>query len=50
LFAKQLGRTPTHGLVVKIFDVAVVPLLRALEQRWTPPLGQSLLLIAKAPE
>lgn len=50
ILAKQLRLTPTQGIVVKIFDMAIVPLLRGLESRWSPPFGQSLLLIAKVPE
>lgn len=50
ILAKQLRLTPTQGIVVKIFDMAIVPPLRGIESRWSPPFGQSLLLIAKVPE
>jgi glycosyltransferase involved in cell wall biosynthesis len=49
LFAKQLRQTPTQGPLVRLFDNAVVSLLRRLESRWSPPFGQSLFLVAKRP-
>jgi SAM-dependent methyltransferase len=32
---------------VWLYDRCVVPLIRALERRWAPPLGQSLLVVAE---
>jgi glycosyltransferase involved in cell wall biosynthesis len=50
LVARQLGRAPTGGPAVKIYDNFVVPWLRKVEERFTPPIGQSLFLVARRPE
>jgi glycosyltransferase involved in cell wall biosynthesis len=47
--AKRLRQTPTYGPLVRAFDRMVVPLLRSLENRWSPPFGQSLFLVAQRP-
>jgi glycosyltransferase involved in cell wall biosynthesis/predicted nicotinamide N-methyase len=39
---------PTPGLV-KLYDRLVVPIVRASEQRFQPPFGQSLLCVARVP-
>jgi SAM-dependent methyltransferase len=44
---KLLRGRPRAGLVLRLYDGAVVPLLRRLEARWEPPFGQSLLLVAR---
>jgi SAM-dependent methyltransferase len=48
--AVRMGRRarPTPALV-KLYDRFVVPLGRALERRFEPPFGQSLLCVARAP-
>jgi SAM-dependent methyltransferase len=46
---KLLRGRPRAGLLLKVYDGAVVPLLRRLESRWEPPFGQSLLLVARCP-
>lgn len=38
---------PRAGLLLTLFDGGVVPWLRRLEQRWPPPFGQSLLVVAR---
>jgi len=49
LVAKKLRRTPADGPLVATFDRAVVPTLRRMEERYTPPFGQSLLCVARRP-
>ena len=46
LTARLLGATPTTSTLAGAYDRAVVPVLRAAEQRVAPPFGQSILLIA----
>ena len=46
LTARLLGATPTTNTLAGAYDRAVVPVLRAAEQRVAPPFGQSILLIA----
>ena len=46
LTARVLGATPTTSTLAGAYDRAVVPVLRAAEQRVAPPFGQSILLIA----
>lgn len=43
---KLLRGRPRAGMLLTVYDGFVVPLLRRLESRWTPPFGQSLLLVA----
>lgn len=47
--ARVLGRTPTNGTPVKVFDTYFVPVLKRLERRWRPPFGQSVLAVAARP-
>ena len=47
--ARQLGRFPKSRKAMRAYDRAVVPLIRALESRWTPPFGQSILCIGRRP-
>jgi hypothetical protein len=44
---KLLRGRPRAGVLLKMYDGAVVPLLRRLEALWEPPFGQSLLLVAR---
>jgi SAM-dependent methyltransferase len=44
---RLLRGRPRAGLLLKVYDAAVVPLLRRVESRWEPPFGQSLLLVAR---
>ncbi|MDP9101690.1 MAG: class I SAM-dependent methyltransferase [Actinomycetota bacterium] len=44
-----LRRKPRMGLLLKVYDVAVVPWLRRLETWQTPPFGQSLFAVARKP-
>jgi SAM-dependent methyltransferase len=46
---KLLRGRPRAGLLLRVYDGVVVPVLRRLEARWTPPFGQSLLLVARRP-
>lgn len=39
-----LRLTPREGLVLRTWDRAVIPPTRMLEDRWSPPFGQSLLI------
>lgn len=48
LAARQLRRVPRPWLV-RLYDTAVIPAIRRLERRWTPPFGQSFLCIARRP-
>jgi len=43
------ARTLPGGPAVRVFDRTVVRATRWLEKRWTPPFGQSLLLVARRP-
>ena len=44
---KLLRGRPRAGVLLRLYDGAVVPVLRRLESRWEPPFGQSLLLVAR---
>jgi SAM-dependent methyltransferase len=44
---KLLRGRPRTGLLLRLYDGTVVPLLRRVESRWEPPFGQSLLLVAR---
>lgn len=44
--ATKLRRTPTGKLGVVAYDRVFVPILRRVEARWRPPIGQSILAIA----
>jgi SAM-dependent methyltransferase len=44
---KLLRGRPRAGFLLTVFDRGVVPWLRRVEQRWEPPFGQSLLLVAR---
>jgi SAM-dependent methyltransferase len=46
---KLLRRTTVTPRDARLYDRWVVPWVRALESRWSPPLGQSLLAIARKP-
>jgi SAM-dependent methyltransferase len=47
--ARVLKQRPTDPARAKLYDRVAVPLIRPLEQRWSPPLGQSLVLLATKP-
>lgn len=47
LYAKLLRQTPTRSGPALTYDRVVVPLIRRLEARWEPPVGQSLLCVAR---
>jgi SAM-dependent methyltransferase len=49
LVARVLRRAPTGKAGVTVYDRCVVPALRRIESRWSPPLGQSVLAVATAP-
>jgi len=44
---RLLGGRPKAGLLLTVYDRAVVPWLRRIESRWVPPFGQSLLVVAR---
>lgn len=50
LFARRMRQTPTQGWSVKLYDRAVVPVLRRVETRRTPDFGLSVLLVAENPD
>lgn len=47
LLVRLLRVEPTGGRLVRLFDRAVVPLVRAIESRWRAPFGQSVLVIGR---
>jgi SAM-dependent methyltransferase len=47
--ARQLGRNPTASGPVWLYDRLAVPILRRLEDGRQPPVGQSLLAVARRP-
>lgn len=47
--ARQLGKFPKSRTAMRAYDRTVVPMIRALESRWTPPFGQSVLCIGRRP-
>jgi SAM-dependent methyltransferase len=49
LLVRLLRGAPSDTLVLRLFD-RVVPFLARFEARWPPPLGQSLLCVARVPE
>jgi SAM-dependent methyltransferase len=49
LVVRVLRRRPTSGGLAGFYDRRLVPLIRRVEGRVTPPFGQSLLLIASKP-
>lgn len=49
IVARQLGRFPKSRAAMRTYDRTVVPAIRALESRWTPPFGQSVLCIGRRP-
>ena len=48
LITRLLGKEPTAGPLVMVFDRFVVPVVRWLEARVRPPFGQSLLVLARS--
>ena len=49
LTMRILKGRPHEGLLLRIFDGAIVPVARWAETRLHPPFGQSLLLVARTP-
>lgn len=47
VLVKGLKGRPKAGLVLTVYDRLVVPVLRRVEARVTPPFGQSLLVVAR---
>ncbi|MGZ8766559.1 MAG: class I SAM-dependent methyltransferase [Acidimicrobiia bacterium] len=50
LFARRLRQMPTQGWSVKLYDRTVVPVLRRVETRRSPKVGQSVLLVGENPD
>jgi glycosyltransferase involved in cell wall biosynthesis/phospholipid N-methyltransferase len=48
-FTKKLGRTPTEGWSVRAYDRYAVGVLRRLESKRPPRVGQSLICVARRP-
>lgn len=46
---RLLRLRPSSGLALRAWDSAVVPVLRRLEARWPPPVGQSVFAVGRAP-
>lgn len=46
---RLLGRVPSGGRMLQVFDRFIVPLQRRLEASWSPPFGQSAFLVARHP-
>ena len=49
LSGKVLRRRTVSARDARLYDRWVVPWVRALERRWSPPFGQSLLAVARKP-
>ncbi len=49
VIARQLGRFPSNRRSLRTYDRLVMPVVRRLERRWTPPFGQSVLCIGRRP-
>lgn len=49
LMGRVLRRRTLSASSARVYDRWVIPWVRALERRWTPPLGQSLLTVARKP-
>ncbi len=48
--AVKLGkRTRPDPRLVRLYDRLLVPLVRLIERRWTPPFGQSVMCVARVP-
>lgn len=47
LTVRLLRRAPRDGVMLRVYDRRVVPVLRWLDSRVEPPFGQSLLLVAE---
>ena len=50
LITRILRQRPTSGLLVKVFDRFVVPAVKAVESKLTPPFGQSIFIVARKPD
>jgi hypothetical protein len=46
---RLLGMTPTSGRLLGLWDTAVVPVARTIEERVRPPFGQSVFGVARVP-
>lgn len=49
IVARMLGRAPTGGWSVKIYDSLFVPVLKRVERRWVMPFGQSIFAVGVWP-
>ncbi len=49
LAVRLFGMQPTDGVLVKVYDRVVIPVVRAIETRWRPPFGQSVIGVARVP-
>lgn len=49
LLARRLGRVPTGKAAARLYDRAIVPWVRALEEKRRMPIGQSLFVVARRP-
>jgi len=49
LSGKVLRKTTVSARDARLYDRWVIPWVRAVERRWSPPLGQSLIAIARKP-
>lgn len=47
LLVRLLGLTPERSGLVHVFDRCVVPVLRWIERRWSPPFGQSVFVVGR---
>jgi SAM-dependent methyltransferase len=50
VIARMLGLIPSQSGLLDLFDRFVVPVVRAVEDRWPMPSGASLLAIARRPD
>lgn len=46
VLVRILGRRPQDGILLRIFDRAIVPVLKSIERFLRPPFGQSLFMVA----
>ena len=48
LTVRLLGQNPTGSKLVGVYDRLVIPIVAAVESRWSPPFGQSILAVGRA--
>ncbi len=49
LMVRCLGRFPNSARSIQLYDRLVTPVVRRIESRWAPPLGQSVLCVGRRP-